>query len=95
MTMKTKIVRKDNSLDSILQSIGNELYRLRIKKGYSSHADFAADHGLPRIQYWRLEKGKANLTLRSLAKVLAIHELSLEEFLGEILKRSRSENESL
>lgn len=83
-------VDENNSLRSILETIGRELYKLRVAKGYSSHVDFAADHGLPRIQYWRMEKGKANITLRSLGKVLAIHNLSLEEFLGRILRESIS-----
>jgi transcriptional regulator with XRE-family HTH domain len=87
--MKTKTVRDDGSLNSLLETIGQKLLELRIEKGYTSHADFASDHGLPRIQYWRMEKGRANITLKSLSKVLEIHELSVEEFLGEILKESK------
>lgn len=86
--MKNPTVDEDVSLHSILETIGRELYSLRVGKGYTSHVDFASDHGLPRIQYWRMEKGKANITLRSLGKVLAIHNLTLEEFLGRVLRES-------
>jgi transcriptional regulator with XRE-family HTH domain len=84
--MKTKTVRSDGNLNSLLATIGQKLLELRIEKGYTSHADFASDNNLPRIQYWRMEKGRANITLKSLGKVLDIHGLTLEEFLGSILK---------
>jgi transcriptional regulator with XRE-family HTH domain len=67
-------------LKSTLELIGQKLGKLRQKKGYVSIKDFARDHKLPQIQYWRIEKGKANLTVKSLVKVLAIHHLSIEEF---------------
>lgn len=86
--MKTKSVRADGNLSSLLETIGQHLLELRIEKGYTSHADFASDHGLPRIQYWRMEKGRANITLKSLSKVLQIHGLSVEEFLGTVLKNT-------
>jgi hypothetical protein len=76
---KSKIVRS-KSLRLILERIGGALGELRMQKGYASIKDFAFDHNLPMIQYWRIEKGKANLTLKSLAKLLAIHQLSIERF---------------
>jgi transcriptional regulator with XRE-family HTH domain len=87
--MKTKTVRADGNLNSLLQIIGQNLLELRIQKGYTSHADFASDNNLPRIQYWRMEKGRANLTLKSLSKVLEIHGLTVEEFLGTTVKEAR------
>jgi hypothetical protein len=95
MRMKTRTISDDVSLSRILETIGEELYRLRIEKGYSSHVDFAVDHNLPRIQYWRMEKGKANLTLKSLEKVTRAHNLSLEEFLGVILKNAVKKKQGL
>ena len=64
----------------ILTEIGKRLLELRKAKGYTSHEDFALDYNLPRVQYWRLEKGKANFTIKSLVKILSIHELTVEEF---------------
>jgi hypothetical protein len=53
---------------------------LRAQKGFNNISDFANEHNLPLIQYWRIEKGKANVTLKSLVKLLAIHQLAPEEF---------------
>lgn len=71
---------KGRSLKAIQEQIGSKLKELREKKGYESLKDFAADHDLPMIQYWRIENGKANLTLKSLSKLLAIHSVSMEDF---------------
>ncbi|HYC83802.1 MAG TPA: helix-turn-helix transcriptional regulator [Chryseosolibacter sp.] len=71
---------KTRSLKSILEQIGLKLRDLRERKGYDSIKEFALDHDLPMIQYWRIEKGKANLTLKSLMKLLSIHSISVEEF---------------
>jgi hypothetical protein len=67
-------------LATLLERIGLGLSKLRVQKGYTSIKDFASDHHLPMIQYWRIEKGKANLTLKSLVKLLAIHQLGIEDF---------------
>ena len=71
---------KASVLTSILLRIGGALSMLRIKMGYSSIKDFALDHNLSLIQYWRIEKGKANITIKTLIKLLAIHRLSIEDF---------------
>jgi transcriptional regulator with XRE-family HTH domain len=71
---------KTKSLKSILEQIGEKLRGLREEKGYDSIKEFALEHELPMIQYWRIEKGKANLTLKSLYRLLAIHSVSMQEF---------------
>lgn len=71
---------KGKSLKSIQEQIGLKLKALREKMGYDSIKDFASDHDLPMIQYWRIEKGKANLTLKSLSRLLSIHSVSMEDF---------------
>lgn len=63
-----------------IADIGQRLIDLRKKKGYTSSESFALEHELPRVQYWRIEKGKANLTFKSLIKILQIHNLTFEEF---------------
>lgn len=70
-------------LDDRIKKIAEKLKRLRIQKGYTSYENFALDNGLPRVQYWRLEKG-ANFTISSLLKVLDVHKMTLDEFFKEI-----------
>jgi transcriptional regulator with XRE-family HTH domain len=78
----TKIVRimRANSLEAKLKQIGAGLSELRKKKGYDTIRDFAKAYKLPEIQYWRIENGKTNLTLKSLTKLLKIHKMTLEDF---------------
>jgi hypothetical protein len=71
---------KVRSLQTALNRIGAGLSTLRIKKGYTSITDFAHEYNLPLIQYWRIEKGKANITIKSLVKLLAIHHLAIDDF---------------
>lgn len=80
----SRYVKKDKLLESTLEKAGRKLTELRIHKGYKSHETFAFDHDLPRAQYWRLEKGKVNFTIKTLIKVLAIHKLTVEEFFAGI-----------
>lgn len=73
--MKTK-----NGFNKAMGDIGRTLAMLRLQKGYTSIRDFTNEFGLPMIQYWRIERGKANITLKSLFKLLAIHSMTLQEF---------------
>mgnify|MGYP006295350281 FL=1 len=66
--------------EDILVKIGSRLRELRKSKGYSSYETFAFDYNLPRMHYWRIEKGKANVTIKTLERILEIHELSFNEF---------------
>ena len=65
--------------DEVLGTIGRRLVFLRKKAGYKSYETFAFDHGMARQQYWRMEQG-ANITIKSLLKVLEIHKITIEEF---------------
>lgn len=73
-------VMRTKSLDVKLKQIGKGLSELRKEKGYDTIRDFAKAYKLPEIQYWRIENGKTNLTLRSLTRLLKIHKMSLEDF---------------
>lgn len=66
--------------EELLIKIGSKFRDLRISKGYSSYEDFAIDNDLGRMQYWRLENGKTNLTIKTLLRILEIHEISFSEF---------------
>lgn len=70
----------------ICKEIGLRLKTLRIRKGYTSYENFALEYDLSRMQYWRIEKGLTNLTMRSLITLLNIHEISLEEFFRNFMK---------
>jgi hypothetical protein len=73
-------MQSQKTFTSLLTNIGFKLAELRERKGYSTIKDFVIAHDLPEIQYWRMEKGKSNLTLKSLMKILNIHGMSVEEF---------------
>ena len=73
-------MRSDKAFKNMLSDIGNSLAALRIKKGYPTIKAFTERYDLPEIQYWRIEKGKANITLKSLSKILHIHRITLHEF---------------
>lgn len=81
---------KEDIFKSTLERIGSRLIDLRKGKGYSSHENFAHDYDLPRVQYWRIEKGRANLTIRSLFRILTIHELTVEEFFGQLKQNGKN-----
>ena len=53
------------------------------KENYSSYESFALDHDLDRKQYWRVENG-SNITIRTLIKILAVHNKDLPTFFKEI-----------
>lgn len=73
-------MKTDKAFPRVLTIIGVQLADLRQKKGFSTIKEFTQQFDLPEIQYWRMEKGKANITLKSLTRILAIHDISLQEF---------------
>jgi len=73
-------MKGNDALDLTLKQIGERLAELRKQAGYSSYETFAYDYELPRMQYCRMEKGKVNLTLKSLVRILSIHNITVGEF---------------
>jgi transcriptional regulator with XRE-family HTH domain len=73
-------MKSTKSFRKILAVLGSRLVELREKKGYGTLKEFTERYDLPQIQYWRIEKGKANITLKTLVKVLAIHNITLHDF---------------
>ena len=82
-------VKEEEVQINLQKRIGLKMAELRKKKGYTSHEDFALDHEIPRVQYWRIENGRTNLTLKSLVKLLTIHKLTVEEFFTILYKEAR------
>lgn len=74
---------KKNETDKWTALISERLKGLRKESGYTSYETFALDNGLDRKQYWRLEAG-ANITIKTLIKVLAIHGKELSAFFKEV-----------
>lgn len=66
--------------EEVLKEIGVKLKELRIKNGYKSYESFAIDNNLSRMQYWRMEKGITNVTIKSLKRILDIHNVSINDF---------------
>jgi transcriptional regulator with XRE-family HTH domain len=69
-----------NRQEKVLSEIGLRLKKLREDAGYTSYENFAIQHELSRMQYWRMENGKVNVTIKSLLTVLDIHSVTIEEF---------------
>lgn len=69
--------------DERVAEIAKKIKELRIASGYKSAENFAFDHEINRVQYWRVENG-ANITLKTLLKILDIHKLSLAEFFNSL-----------
>ncbi len=77
---KNPISKKE--LDVRIFKVAKKLEQLRLEKGYTSYENFAIEHGISRMQYWRMEKG-TNFTFESLLKILDAHQISLKEFFDE------------
>jgi hypothetical protein len=77
-------VKKEDTLQQTLDLIGSRLMELRKAKGYTSHEIFCYDFDLPRMQYWRMENGKTNVTLKSLHRVVTIHKITMEDFFNDL-----------
>jgi len=74
---------KDDFEDEILLLISAKIKEMRKAKGYKSYEIFALENDLDRKQCWRLENG-SNMTLKSLVKILKIHNVSLKKFFSEL-----------
>jgi transcriptional regulator with XRE-family HTH domain len=85
------MAKRTISSDKWVALISGRLKELRRERGYSSYETFALDHGLDRKQYWRIENG-SNITIKTLIKVLEIHNKDLTVFFKEIesLKKGAS-----
>jgi len=79
MAKKTGTKKK---LDHRIMKIADKLESIRKQRGYTSYENFAIDKGLPRMQYWRMEKG-TNFQFESLLKILDALEMSLAEFFSD------------
>jgi transcriptional regulator with XRE-family HTH domain len=77
------MARRKPDPEKWVKLVSKKLKSLRLEKGYSSYETFALDNGLDRKQYWRVESG-ANITLKTLVKILAIHNVDPPDFFNSI-----------
>src|SRR5687767_14224702 len=87
--MKSESMKTNKAFKKILKNIGEALAELRIKKGYSTIKEFVQKHDLPQIHDWRIEKGKTNVTLKSLNTILSIHNMSLQELFHLVMEEEQ------
>ena len=64
----------------VLGKIGERLKELRVENGWSSHENFAFDNEMSRAHYWKIERGKTNVTIKTLMKILNVHKVSIVDF---------------
>jgi len=76
------VEKKTKELDPRILVIAQKLERIRKEAGYTSYENFAIEHGITRMQYWRMEKG-SNFTFTSFLKILDAHGMSLADFFQE------------
>lgn len=69
--------------DSRLAEIGNRVRSLRKANTNLSAEDFANEKGFDRVQYSRIENG-ANITMKTLLKVVDAHNMTLKEFFSDL-----------
>ncbi len=74
---------KEQEIDKRIILIAEKIKQLRKNSNYTSYEDFALENDLDRKQYWRVENG-SNITLKTLIKILDIHNLSLKAFFSSI-----------
>ena len=77
-------IESSDAFESLKANIGKELKRLRVNAGYKSYEVFAWDNKISLIQYWKMEKG-TNCTLKSLKRVLDIHDVRMDTFFNSLL----------
>jgi len=76
-------IESSDAFESLKANIGKELKKLRVNAGYKSYEVFAWDNKISRIQYWKMEK-VTNCTLKSLKRVLDIHDVRMDTFFNSL-----------
>jgi transcriptional regulator with XRE-family HTH domain len=61
------------------KAIASKLREVRKAKGYNNYEDFCWDNEFPTRTYFRMENGE-NYTMGNLLKILAIFDVTPEEF---------------
>jgi len=83
MAKSKKVKPSESDFDIFLQKIGERMKQLRLKKGFSNYENFAYENNIGRSQYGKYEKGKDDLRMSSMYKVLNSLDVSFEQFFSE------------
>jgi len=83
MPKTKKAVPKPDEFEVFLQKVGARMRQLRIEKGYTNYEHFAYDHNIGRAQYGKYEKGRDDLRLSSLYRVINELDISIQDFFKE------------
>ena len=75
--------KSKEELDKEILLVAEKIKALRLKAGFTNYETFAFTNDINRVQYYRIEKGQ-NITLKTLIKVLKIHNLTLQEFFKDL-----------
>ena len=76
-------------LNELHQKIGAELKSMSLLAGFSCYEVFANKNNLSKIQYFKMEKG-TNFTLKSLDRILKIHDISIINFFHKFDKETKT-----
>jgi transcriptional regulator with XRE-family HTH domain len=63
-----------------LKAIGERIAEKRQQKGLNMK-QFCDKYKLAPIQYWRVEHGKTNLTIKSLSRLCSIHKCTIGQLM--------------
>lgn len=67
-----------------LHKITGKIRKLRQDAGYKSHEDFALEVPMNRSSYCKLEGNAPNMTMKTLLRILSVHNVTLKEFFSDI-----------
>ncbi|KYG77521.1 MULTISPECIES: helix-turn-helix domain-containing protein [Roseivirga] len=75
-------MKEEETIETTLKAIGDRLKQLREAGGFEGgYVGFAIHHvNMQPKQYWKLEAGTANFTIKTLLRVLDVHKITLEDF---------------
>lgn len=80
--MKATVTPKSKKLFyGLVGGMGEYFKFLRKQKGYTSATKFASDHDFCKASYQRAESGYHNLSILTIARLLEIHGLTIQQFL--------------
>lgn len=77
---KAKVLDENNI---VYQKIAKHLKEIRQEAGYTAAEHFAYENDIARAQYAKYEQG-TDMKISSLLKVLAAHNMSIQEFFAGI-----------
>ena len=81
-----------NDIDILQKRVGEQIKFIRESKGIKNYEKFAIRNDLDRAHYWRIEKGEANLTLKTLCNVLNKLDTKIEDFFQQLAERNESDS---